>query len=428
MEVPRPIQNLIDHANAIDQGKSRRVFTTEAMAVTPTDQIELVIPNGMVNWSDFAKGRTDNLQIQVNIQPGVYQTKILPHKDNLFIEVTKRIGLSQTMRRYRATPLADNDPSMVGNNTATANLAGKDDINLVTVSFQLLETGYSLLKGELVSDNFLMATLDKVLTTIWEEYGRQLRLDGADTWKGVDIEYPFDNDRVFPRVTIPSAVPLVDLARWIQEHDEFGFYSKGLGSYYRGGRVYIFPLMKLGRYDTARKTVDIYRLPENIMPTVDNSFFIEGNKMTILATGGASMNDGRDIKRQNEGVGYRAVSPDAITGLTGYYYNKGQAATTRADSMSEYQTGQRGSGEEIIPVFSKPTNNLCKLFTKNAVNDGMEQYIEWHNSFAEWIDPATPVRYFYMEGENQLTYREGTILNIYSEDRMDTQALTPKFK
>jgi len=427
MEITRPLQNLIDHANSVDQSKSRRIFQMDAMAITPEAQIELIMPDGFALFADFAKGRSDNAQISVNIQPGVYQNKILPFKDNLFIEVVKRSGLEQTVKRYRATPLGDNNPSMQGGNSTLANLEGKDAVNLVTVTFQLLEVGFALLKVEQVSDNFLMAKLDKVLHTILTEYGEQLNLEGADAWRGVDIEYPFDNDRIFQRVTIPSTVPLVDMGRWMQNHEEYGFYSKGLGMYYRKGMFYIFPLMKLGRYETARKTVDVYRLPEDVMPTVENSYFIEGNKMTILSTGGGEMNDGRDIQRQNEGVGYRVVNPDAINGETGSYYNRGQSVTTRADSISEYQTGKRGSGEDFIPI-TKATGNLCKLLTKNAARDGVEQYVDWHNSFAEWIDPGTPVRYFYLSGTDALVYREGTICNLYTEDRKDTEDLIPKFR
>lgn len=429
MEIPRAIQNLIEHANAIDGagGMPAKTFKLEAVLVTPNEQIDLILPNGRARNCQFGTGSSDNSQIRGQLQPGVYQNRILPFKDNLFLEVVKRIGFKQTVTRYRAIPLGDTNAQMQGGNTALANMEAKDEMNLVTVKFQLLEPGFALLKNEMVSDNFLMAKLDKVLHCILTEYGEQLQLTGADKFRGVDIEYPYDNDRIFQRITIPSAIPLIGLGDWMQNDDQFGFYSKGFIQYYRKGMWFIRPAMKLGRYDTARKTVDIYRLPENVMPSVENSYFIEGNKMTILATGGATMSDGKDINKQNNGVGYRVVSPDALSGDTGLYYNRGQAMTTRSDSMSEYQTSKRGSGEEVVPFHTTPSANLCKMFSKNAANDGVEQILSWHNSFAEWIDPATPCRYFYTSG-NSLMYKEGTILSLYSVDQMDTQSQSPVFR
>lgn len=431
MEVPRPIQNLIDHANAIagGTGMPSKLFKLEATLITPNEQIELLVPNGRARSCQFGTGASDNMQIRGQLQPGLYQNRVLPFKDNLYMEVVKRIGYSQTVTRYRAIPLGDTNAQMQGGNTALANMEAKDEMNIITVKFQLLETGFAMLKNEIVADNFLMAKLDKVLHGLLTEYGEQLQLTGADAFKGVDIEYPFDNDRIFQRITIPSSqgIKLIELADWMQNDDQFGFYSKGIVQYYRKGMWFIRPAMKLGRYDTARKTVDIYRLPENVMPTVENSYFIEGNKLTILATGNATMSDGKDINKQNNGVGYRVVSPDAISGETGLYYEKGQAMTTRGDSMSEYQTSKRGSGEEIVPFHGTPSSNLCKMFTKNAANDGVEQTISWHNSYAEWIDPATPCRYFYMNGD-VLMYKEGTILSLYSVDQMDTQSQSPVFR
>lgn len=428
MNFPRPLQNLIDHANAVNASGSRRFIKMEATVITPVDQIPLLIPNGFGRNANFAGGASDDCEIRAQIQPGVYMKQILPYKDNLYIEVVNRVGYTQTMTRYRATPLGDTNPEMQGNDTALADLIAKDDLNMVTVSFQLLEPGFALLKNELVTDNFLMAKLDKVIHGILTEYGNLLNLTGPDKFRGVNIETPFDNDRTFGRISIPAAVPLVILAKWFQQHEEFGFYSKGMGQYYRKGMWYIYPLYKVGRYETARKTVDIYRLPQNVFPTIENSYFIEGNKMTILSTGEGDMADNRDIQRQNQGMGYRVTNPEAIMGETGRYYNKGQNMTTRGDSLAEFQTSKRKSGEEMVPFSGKPSSNLCKLLSKNAYNDGQEMEVEWHNSFADWIEPDTPCRYFYMSGSETLTFKEGSITNLYTELRMDTQSQSPVFR
>jgi hypothetical protein len=421
MELPKPIANIIAHANAIDATGTERLFNVDANIITPTQQIPLLVPNGFARLSNFAGANSDDARLKAQIQPGVYMRDVLPHKDNLYIEVIERVGFKQVMKRYRCVPLGDGNPEQQGGNSSLADLGTKDDINMVTVTFQLLETGFALLKNEMVADVMLMPTLYDVMHGQLTEYGVKVTVTGADAFKGVDIERPVDNERSFSHVAIGPAVPLVKLGSWLQEHDEFGVYSTGLGQYYRKGMWWIYPLYRLGRYETAPKVLNIYRVPENVIPTLKRSYFEDGKAITVLSTGGGSQKDGSDIKRQNVGTGKRVISSDAVMGETGRYYNKGQAVTTRQDSLSEYQTAKRASGEEMVPFHGTPTNNICKMLTQNAKNDGNSIQVAWHNSDSSLIVPAMPVRYYYMSGSDKLVYREGTTQYIRCEWQMDTE-------
>lgn len=427
MEVPLPILNLIDHANAIGKGSTDRTFHIEAVMITPVAQIQMQVPNGFARYCQFGANYSDDVRIRVHIQPGVYQGDILPYKDNLFMEVVKREGYNQTVYRYRCTPLGDTNVSMEGSATSLSNLRGKDNLNLVTLTFQLMETGYSILKNQMISDIMPMCSLFNAMHTQFTKYGKTLNLTDGDAWRGVDIEEPIDNDRIFQQVVIPSAVPLISFGRWLQNHDEFGVYATGLGTYYRKGMWYIFPLFRLGRFETARAVLEVYRIPQDVMPTVKNSYFVNGRSVTILSTGGAEHEDGTDIDRQNRGTGARIVSSDAVMNDVGRYVGKGQALTTRQDSLSEFQTASRSSGEEIIPFNKNPSNNLCKQLSKNALADGTIITVSWHNSDCDLIVPGMPVRYYFIY-EEVLVYKEGTVLTIRSEDQMDTENIPPVFR
>lgn len=420
MDVPKPLANLVAYANTIDQGGGERIFTMSAMVITPTEQIPLIVPTGFARLALFGVNHSDDCRIKAQLQPGVYQNNVLPVKDNLYIEVTERQGYTQTMYRFRAIPLHDSSAPMAANNTALADLSTKDSLNMVTVEFQLLDIGYALLKNETVADHMLMATLDNVLHYQLTKFGEQLTLTGGDKWRGVDIEYPYDNTRVFRQVIIPP-MPLPKLAEFLQQDDQFGFYSRGMASYYRKGMWYIFPPLKLGRYDNARKVLNIYALPSDVFPTLKNSWFLDDKVLTVLSTGEGHSTDGSDIHKQNHGSGKRVVSSDAIMGETGKYYARGQALTTREDSMSEYKTSQRGSEEENIPFHSTPTNNLCKLLSQNAYTDGSIVSRTWHNSRATEIVPGMPCRFYFMSGSQALMYREGTVVSVRSEYQQDTK-------
>lgn len=427
MEYPKPLANLIKQAGTLDSKVKERTFRLFANIITPEEQIPLIIPTGFARLSAFGLNHADDCQIKGQLQPGVYLDRVLKFKDNLFIEVIERTGLNQTLKRYRAIPLGDNNPSVTGGSTGLANIGSKDSMNMTPVTFQLIDPGYATLKNQMTSGVFLMTKLDTVLLDQFAKFGEELTLEEQDSWKGVDLVRPIDNDKVFKHVVIPSGIPLVKLPAWLQQHEEFGIYSTGIGSFYRSGYWYVYPLFRFGLYERAKRVLHVVRLPEDIFPTLKRTHFEEGRVLTIMSSGGGKVKDGRDVAKQNRGVGKRIISADAVTGDSGYYYSKGQAIATREDSVSEVSTSSRGSGEEMVPFLETPTNNLCKHLSQNAYNEGMELNIRWDNSDGLLIVPGMPLRYYYLV-DNELRYREGTVLSIRSEYMKDTKTTQPVFR
>lgn len=429
MEAPRSLQNLIDFVRYVENTqRNERLFQMEATAVTPNDQIPLLMPSGFSRNCLFTSGRSDDATIRVQTQPGVYTNKILPFRDNLIIEIVEREKASQIKYRFRAIPLTGNDPQMQGGHSALADLASKDNMNMITVDFQLLELGFAKIRNEPVSDIYLMSSMDNVLHDKLTESGSKLGLTGPDAWKGVDIEYPIDNDRVFKQVVIPFGNRLIDLGEFLQMNEEYGIYNTGLGMYYRKGLWRVYPLFRMGRYEKARRVLNVYRLPENVFPTLHNSWIMDDKSITVFSTGGAHNSETTDIDRQEHGVGKRIISVDAAMGETGRYYNKGVAATTRGDSLSEYKTVSRASGEEWVPTVLTPTGNLCKHLSENAQNDVSITGLSWHNSNAALIDPCMPVRYYYMSGSEALMYREGSVGGLRTVYQADTESVNTIFR
>ena len=429
MEAPRSLQNLIDFVKFVENTqKNERKFNMSAMAITPNAQIPLLLPNGFAKLSSFVTGRADNASIRVQIQPGIYQQDILPHRDNLIIEVVERQESDQVMYKFRAIPVGTDDPTMEGNHTATANMKAYDEANMVTIEFQLIELGFAKLRNLPAHDIFLMSTLEGAMHDKLCEAGESLNLHGADAWRGVNFELPIDNDRVFKQVIIPFGTRLIDLALFLQDNEEFGVYNTGCGMFYRKGMWYIYPLYRDGRFEKARRVLNVYRLPQNVFPTLHNTWIADDRSVTIFSTGDSINVDNTDVKRQNNGVGKRVITSDAAMGEVGRYYNKGVAVTTSQDSLSEYRTSTRASGEEWVPTEILPTGNLCKHLSESALNDINSTTVSWHNSNGSLIDPAMPVRYYYMSGAESLVYKEGSVGAIRTEYQMDTESLEPVFR
>lgn len=415
MQLPRPLANLIDQVRTISKGKTVGDFGLSCTIITPNEHIVPIdVEQESIN-SDFFNERADISHISVRIQPGVYQNKVIPYKDNLVLEVINRQGLTATSKRYRATPQQDGDNYVQGAATKTIDMNNIDTQNLITVSFQLFEIGFDAIRNSTISQSFVSAKPDDVLHSVLTTQCQSLGLTGADAFKGVDIEKPIDNPRIYRQIMVRQGTRTVNLAQYLQKEEGVGIYSKGIGSFYRAGIWYVYPIVKQGRYDTSKYSLDIIRLPEDVVPTVDVSYYQSNKSTTILVTGEGNYLDNTDIVRQNEGAGNQIIATSAVSGETGMHYKDGRAVKTRQDTLTEYRTHQRGSGNERINLPAKATSNAFPMLSQSALNDVTYLEVEWHNSSHFLIQPNAPLKYYYMDKDQVLKVREGCCVGITTQ-------------
>lgn len=427
MQFPRPIRNLLDQAKRTSQKGKTRVVRLSATLITPVQHIPLIIPTGFERYSNFESNNSDDHRIAGHLQPGAYFNNVLKYKDNLLMEVVEREGLTQKATVYRCIPLGDSNPSQAGQHSSLANLDALNNRNVLPLEFQLMDPGYDLLRFQFADRIALMGKLDDVIHNVLTEYGEQLGLTGPNAFLGVDIERPIDNEQVFEHIIIPQGTRLVKVPEFLQKDSHYGVYSKGLGAYYRKGMWYIYTLYKLGRYKDAQKTIDFYRLPEDAIPTLESTYYVNDHNTIVLATGDGSQTDGKDIKHQNKGTGSRIINPDALAGETGSYYGRGNALTTRQDSISEFRTTERAEGNDIVPIHPDPSSNIWNPMSQNASNDGTTVIMTWQNANTALIRPGMPCRYYYCEGD-VLKMKEGTVLEVKMALVPDSENTSPTFR
>lgn len=431
MEVSKPLQNLLKQAQAISVAGVARYFKLSASIITPNEHIPVYLVSDMQRTSMFAMSRGDDYRLTCQIQPGLYLKKVLPFSDNLKIEVIEREGIKQTARIFRLIPLVTGDPEVKGNDTKTSNLENFDNLNLVTANFQLQELGFAILRNSFASDPvFLMAkTGDALKHALMTDAKNDLvSLTGADAYRGVDMPEEGDNLKEYKHIEVPDGTRLFDLPTYLQNDDKYGVYSKGLGCFFRKGMFYVFPLFKMGRYETASKVADIFRFPTDAVPTLETTYYTNNKTLTILSTGNAKHDSTVDIDHQNNGVGKRIINPQTLSGKAGYFYENGNAITTRSDSLTEFQTATRASGEQISLYDRTPSGNTCKSLSNNAYYDGELISTPWEMSNSDLIYPGMPCKYYYTKDNDVLVEKEGVILGVKSQYVKNDMNIQPTFK
>jgi hypothetical protein len=396
--------------------------------ITPAGQFTALGVEYFLSQADFASGRSEMMMIRARLQPGVYFDSLVKYRDDLTCQVMTQSGSARVMRTFVAIPLIDKDVHAQSNSTIMNKMDALNTTNLVAYEFQLMEVGFARIRNEPVSNIYSIANIRDVLLSVFEEGTQAIGLTGYDKYKGLSMYEPIDNTNNFRQIIFPSGTRLIDAAQFLQNHNEYGVYSRGLGSFYKQNHWWIYPLFNTERAKTHPRPINLIRVPENKIPDLDSTFYITPTAITIISTGKGEHSDHADIRKQNEGVGQRMVMGDSIAGDTGYHYNNGRALTTRADSMQEYKLSDRRDGNEWIPLNPVPTGNIMVGMTQNARNQGEILEVEWRNGDTGYLEPGHPLTYQYFYDDDTVYVRRGVLLGYRTDYVPITTDIKPIMK
>lgn len=399
-----------------------------AIVITPVRQISAIGVELFSEAADFIKSAREQVGIRLRLQPGVYFDQIVPYRDDLIIQVFVDSGSNRVLREFVGIPIVDRDLRAEGQLSTMSNLGNYDAMSFTAYDFQLMDRGFAKLRNITISENYLMANPGEITSLVMDKRTKEADLGSAPAYKGLSMHKPIDNVNTYPQVHIPYGTRLVDVPRLLQNHNEYGIYSKGLGSFYKQNYWWIYPLFDYNLADKHHRPLDIVRVPQDKIPSLDYTFYMSADALTIISTGDGNQHDGSDIRKQTSGVGKRVLMGSAVAGETGYNYTEGRAVITRADTMQEYKLSDRRDGNELITFDAKPTGNLCLAMSENALNEGEFVDVEWQNGDVGYLEPGHPVRYQYMGDNGTMIVRRGVLIGYRSDYKPVTGGISQSFK
>lgn len=410
--IPLELSNLLEQAKLNATSPAPIVYDLEGMFVTPESYVEIIGIERLTGLGNYVSSRSDDIRVRVRIQPGVYQRHVLPFKDDLQFELITTTDAGSKVQYYRCIPLSISDTESLGNTTKEMDLGIYDDLNFISLDFQLLDLGFSKLRTIPYSDAFLSANVKDVLHYALSTETAALELTGQDQFRGVFIEEPVDNTVVYRQIVFAQGkTNLINVAQYLQEND-YGVYSRGIGSYYKRGEWRVYTLWDSVKYDYSDYTLDIIRVPEDVMPTIEASYYLNDTNLSIVSSGRGELRNSVDVQLQNKGTGQQIISSKAANGMTGSHYEKGQVLLTRQDSLTQFRTVERKSGEERVSVNPVPTNNTAREISKFRANNGEILTVPWKNADHRLIRPGMPFRYYYLTSEGYVKQRTGTVIGM----------------
>lgn len=395
------------------------------------EDIQVMKVTDVDNVADFELNFTDERWVEVALSMGVYANRIYPYQDNLEISLMKyplqEIGdvASQdqavVVKRYQATLLDNGDPMV---RAMTLNMSTQTQLDLTNFDkFKFLLFDKSLEQLRMMSLGTIMrrCTVEDALKTILTKYSAAVDLDEAEKVTGVDM-VAAANQKVMDHIAIPQNTALTDVAQYIQSCAG-GIYSAGIACYLRDRKWYVYPLLDTTRQAKATKTAIIVVVPPKKFPSIERTFKIAGDNVTILAGGDIQYRGDSTPQQLSYGNGLRFTDASKI--MEGFAKTENNiSVAARGNINNEFLSVARPNGLNNVQVASNSiTANPFAASSVLARRNGSIIALGWDNSDDSLLVPGMMATILYLVGDEIRTL-QGVLLKSHTHVRMSGPSLT----
>lgn len=352
----------------------------------------------------YATGELGDVRtIEILMPHGDFVYDLLPHKDNLLVEVSW-IPLTVTgseydtsarivTKRFRGIINAKGmqDPNLT-NKTATANTRESlNHVSALPVQIQLIDESVYLLYMTSTGTTFRRVTPMQALLNVYSRYVGLLG-DAEDT-RITAIEYREGHTQeIRNQINIPDGTPFKDVHTILQDH-EGGIYTTGIGRYIQNQILYVYPLFNTEDYRNNTKILNVINVPNERFTGAETTYLDSDTQLTILATGDASTVDKSLADNLQHGNALRFTDARTILTTNGITEDN-RLLVDRATNLSEVSLAELGTGVNNTKWSTqRVTSNPFRQYTELARRRGVQLTLEWTKGSVDLLVPGMPVKY-----------------------------------
>jgi len=370
---------------------------------------------------DYENSFGDVVVLRVIVGLGEYSYKLLPNRDDLWVDVTstplyensgtERDNTTIRVRRYRAILMDQENPGLTGSGPQASS---SDDMDLSapkTVELQLIDDGLYQTRMVSVGKLYRNAVPMDVLRSLFTETTRLLDTNGEQQIFGVTVTPDYATT---PRenLVIPHGTPLTAVPSYLQEQ-EGGIYGAGLSCYLQRGQWYVFPPYDTQRVSKSRHTLTILNIPANRYLGAERTYRIRGKEVVIISAGGKQSNDPGLYSQLNEGNATRFT--DARRLMTFGDTNNNQTQIKRQDNVFEAQgTGLKSGLTHARWADERASGNPLHHYSRMAQRQGRYMSIRWDHGDGSLLVPGMPVKYM-TTADEKLVVVHGVLLGLHEQ-------------
>lgn len=376
---------------------------------------------------DYETRYGDVVVIEVIIGLGTYAYRLMPYRDQLFVDVTSvpvyengaaiRSDRPSRVKRYRAVLLNKENPGLVGR---TPQASSEEDLNQqtpVTVELQLIDEG--LYQSRLITVGRLyrqMAPMT-VLQSILTETTALVDTKNQPAVTGVSVTPGF-NKEVRTQLVIPHGTPLFDVPSLLQKK-EGGCYPTGIGCYLQRGQWYVFPPYNTQRFKQPGRTLTVLSVPPNRYYGGERTYRLTDTQVIIVCAGNMETQDDGHADQLNQGNAVRVTNNRNL--LVYGEANNNKTQVSRQDNVFEFEGPTLRSGFTNAQWAKEgATSNPLPHYSEMAHRNGRYVMVEWLHGDSSLLTPGMPVK-FMTATQDKLNVVYGTLLGVH-EQRIPAQS------
>ena len=355
---------------------------------------------------DYVSSFTDEITCTIQIPLGVYARLIYPNRLDLQITLTKvPLGeISNTVNpddpiqseRYSALLIDGVRSPTVGQGTEVNDQNSLDLTQIIDVNFQLYDKALEQIRVMLSGGVCRSTTVQDAITTILTNQAMSAVVDDKRAVSGIDM-VDADNTDEKGQIVITHGTKLIDVVDFMQAR--VGVYNAGIGNYIQNKFWYIYPLYDTSSFNTRIKTLTILILPKRKFASIERTFRVNGNSLTILITSETGFKDDSGSNYVAHGNGVRFA--DASTLMDVGSSTSGNKLLLKRDSNnSELVSDTAVAGINNAPVStSRITANPFVEFSQLALKKGGGFKCVWENSDSSLITPGMAAKVIYSDND-----------------------------
>lgn len=378
----------------------------EYRAILHTEKADVPVRK-ILHWEenrDYYANVGASSHIKFDMGLGDYEFFLYPFRSHLEVTV-KIIPIADSgseiieeaiVQRFKAIFPPDKNPIVIAGKDGMHDARGLNQAQFVDVLLELQDRALEPLRRKMTSDSFRELSVERLIRSLMYCESRNILVDGKPAIDGVEMDTP-DNDEIQSEIVIPDGTLLSNLPTWCQEKGA-GVYSTAIGTFFQryDGRNlwFIFPIYRFTKFDTAKKKLIIFNVPNGRYNGTDKSYKVEGNVIKIVSTNGSEIKDEAGNSELNKGFGFRMVNAKSVMRKP-VKVIKGVATYSRSQTVMEVGYQDRKDGLHYAPV-TKPTGNPFAEYSKILPSHSIHLTAIWENADPTLLFPGMAIKYVYL--------------------------------
>lgn len=374
-------------------------------AIIHTEKADIPVRQ-IIQWPenrDYYLNIGTSSHIYFDMGLGDYKYFLYPFREHLEVSI-KSIPLDDkgaeltdgvVVQRYKALFPPEKNPVVTAGKDALHDAKSLNMSQMVDVVLELQERALEPLRRKMTSDTFRGVTVERVIRAVLFNESQKLLIDGKPAADGIELDTP-DNTEEQSDILIPDGTLISNFPTWCQEKG-CGVYATSIGTFFQRfndkNLWFVYPIYRFNKFDTAKKKLVIFNIPQGRYDGADKSYKVEGDVVKIVSSNGSNIKDEAGNSELNKGFGFRMVNAKAIMSKPVDIEN-GVATFNRAQTVTEVGHKARKDELQYAPVV-KPSANNFHEYSKIFPSHSIHLQCQWENADPKYLFPGMAVKYIY---------------------------------